>query len=100
MYQEKENEALQLRMNASQERNALEQEKLIAALQTSKETSNKEDLASTKELLKNLESQKSEMQAQIEALEKDINSKVFINILIETTVSWIFCCLMFETSVI
>ncbi|XP_046847485.1 intracellular protein transport protein USO1-like isoform X2 [Xenia sp. Carnegie-2017] len=72
---EKENEALQLRMNASQERNALEQEKLIAALQTSKETSNKEDLASTKELLKNLESQKSEMQAQIEALEKDINSK-------------------------
>ncbi|CAB4030899.1 Hypothetical predicted protein [Paramuricea clavata] len=79
---EKENEALKLRMNASHQNNALEHEKLVAALEICKKThvqtdwqKLQEDLASAKDIIQHSENQKAELEARILALETDIDSR-------------------------
>jgi septal ring factor EnvC (AmiA/AmiB activator) len=71
-------------MNASHQNNALEHEKLLAALEICKKTHVQTDwsklqgeLASAKDYIQHSESQKAELDARILALETDINSRVW-----------------------
>ncbi len=75
-------------MNASHQNNALEHEKLVAALEICKKTHGQtdwhklqEELASAKDYIQRSESQKAELEATIVALEADISSRVCNNIL-------------------
>ena len=73
-----------MRMNASHQNNALEHEKLLAALEIAKksqvqndQSKLQEELASAKEYIQRSENQKAELDARILALETDINSRVW-----------------------